>query len=98
MKSNNILVTENTPGTWQFNFIDLDRVAFRRSLTFYQRAKNLAQINASISSVVTAKDRLKFFHYYARGTACFEGRKKYYRKIIAIGRTKITEPYGLKFD
>jgi hypothetical protein len=77
--------------------VDLDLVLLREKLSFYHRANNLAQLNASISSVMTVKERMKFFNFYAKGTSLYSERKKYYRKIIAIGRTKSTEPYGITF-
>ena len=96
-KSNNLLVTNNLGNSWNFHLVDLDLVLLREKLSFYHRANNLAQLNASISSIMTVKDRLKFFHFYARGTSLYSERKKYYRKIITIGRTRLTEPYGVTF-
>jgi tRNA A-37 threonylcarbamoyl transferase component Bud32 len=96
-KSNNILVKQNKKNGWDFHLVDLDLVLFRNKLNFYQRANNLAQFNASISKLMTVKERLKFFHFYAKGTSLFQERKKYYRKILAVSRTKLTEPYGIIF-
>ena len=62
-----------------------------------ERANNLAQINASIASFMTAKDRLKFFRFYAKGTQLFRKRKKYYQEILKISRKKNTEPFGVVF-
>jgi tRNA A-37 threonylcarbamoyl transferase component Bud32 len=98
LKSNNILVTETEKNIWKFYFIDLDRVLFKKEISFYQSANNLAQLNASISSLITVKDRLKFFYYYAKDTPLYKNRKKYFRKIIEISRTKKTETYGISFD
>ena len=96
LKSNNILVQEAGPG-WRFSLIDLDRTYFLGSLSFSQRANNLAQINASVSSRMTLRDRLKFFHFYAKETNLLAERGKYYRKILAISRRKNTAPYGVIF-
>jgi len=98
LKSNNILVTDRGPDGWRFWFVDLDRVYFQKTLSFTQRANNLAQINASVAAVMTVRDRLKFFHFYAKGTGFLPVRKKYYTKIMTIGRTKNTEPYGIRFS
>jgi len=97
LKSNNILVTEKAGGTWSFSFVDLDRVSFQRRLSFQQRANNLAQINASVCARMTARDRLFFFRAYARGTPCLAERRRYYKKILSIGSTKNTKPYGIEF-
>ncbi len=98
LKSNNILVTENERDKWKFFFVDLDRVLFKKDISFYQRANNLAQLNASISSLMTVKDRLKFFRFYAKDTQLYTYRKKYYCKILEISKTKITGLYGISFD
>jgi tRNA A-37 threonylcarbamoyl transferase component Bud32 len=97
LKSTNILVQETGASTWRFSFVDLDRVAFRDSLSFYERANNLAQVNASVSRLVSAKERLKFFFFYAKGTDLLKARKKYYREILKISRTKNTAPFGVIF-
>lgn len=94
LKSNNILVRESA-ASWDFFFIDLDRVSFSRPLTFQRRANNLAQINASVADVMTLRDRLRFFRIYSRAAACYTERKRYYKRILTISHTKNTEPYGL---
>jgi len=94
LKSNNILVRENN-ASWDFFFIDLDRVSFTRPLTLERRANNLAQINASISDIMTLRNRLCFFRFYSRAAACYTDRKRYFKRILAISRTKNTKPYGL---
>ena len=97
MKSNNILVQEDGGG-WRFSLIDLDRTYFSAIPDFDRRANNLAQINASVAAAMTPRDRLRFFYFYARGTALHGERKKYYRAILAISRTKNTAPYGVLFS
>jgi tRNA A-37 threonylcarbamoyl transferase component Bud32 len=96
LKSNNILVQEAGPG-WRFSLIDLDRTYFTDGLSFLQRANNLAQINASVAACMTLRDRLKFFHFYAKGTVFYGQRREYYRRILAISRRKNTAPYGVLF-
>ncbi|MBM4311525.1 MAG: hypothetical protein FJ119_11355 [Deltaproteobacteria bacterium] len=95
LKSTNILVREND-SSWDFLFIDLDRVSFSRPLTFERRANNLAQINASVAAVITLRDRLHFFRIYSRLAACYTDRARYYRRILDISRRKKTVPYGLQ--
>lgn len=95
LKSNNILVRAHA-GSWEFYFVDLDRVSFSRPLTFERRANNLAQINASVSGVMTLRDRLLFFRLYARAAGCYTERKRYYRRVLEISRGKNTKPYGLE--
>jgi glycosyltransferase involved in cell wall biosynthesis/tRNA A-37 threonylcarbamoyl transferase component Bud32 len=98
LKSNNILVKEEGPLSWEFYFIDCDRVRFKSELNFKELSNNLAQINASISSCMTPSDRLRFFKDYARGDiSLLLQRKRFYRKILEISRGKITHPYGVQF-
>jgi len=98
LKSNNILVQQTDRRNWKFYFVDLDRVRFKKALAAHQRANNLAQLNASVSAIMTVKDRLKFFHFYAKDTSLLQHRKAYFYKILAISRTKNTEPYGVRFQ
>lgn len=98
LKSNNILVLPRGPESWGFYCIDLDRVYFHRRLTFERRANNLAQLNASIAACVRVRDRLRFFRAYACGLPCWEERKRYYQRVLAISRKKITAPYGVSFS
>jgi tRNA A-37 threonylcarbamoyl transferase component Bud32 len=95
LKSTNILAREND-SSWDFLFVDLDRVSFSRPLTFERRANNLAQINASVADVISLLDRLRFFRIYSRLAACYTDRARYYRRILAISRRKKTRPYGLQ--
>jgi tRNA A-37 threonylcarbamoyl transferase component Bud32 len=94
LKSNNILVRAHGV-SWDFFFIDLDRVSFARPLTFKRRANNLAQINASVADIMTLRDRLRFFRIYSGTAACYTERKRYFERILTISRTKGTKAYGL---
>ena len=96
LKSNNILVRESKEG-WQFFFIDLDRITFKKRLSPREMVKNLAQINASVADCITITDRLRFFRSYAANTPLASHKKDAYREILEIGRKKVTEPYRLNF-
>ena len=98
LKSDNILVSLDDNSNVDFYFVDLDRVYFKDRLSFEQMANNLAQINASISDCITPADRLKFFRIYAKGTSRMINRKRYFKRIMEIGRTKNTHPYGVTFS
>jgi tRNA A-37 threonylcarbamoyl transferase component Bud32 len=98
LKSNNILVKLDDNNRLHFYLVDLDRVHFRDHLSFEQMANNLAQINASISDYITPADRLKFFRTYAEGTPRMINRKRYFKRILEIGRKKNTRPYGVTFS
>ncbi|MFA5773675.1 MAG: lipopolysaccharide kinase InaA family protein [Candidatus Paceibacterota bacterium] len=103
LKTNNVLVKEISGLTnstqqnplnprfpnWEFYFIDLDRVKFRRVVPWRERIKNLAQLNAAMPAVMTRSDRLRFFRYYACGELAIKTNKE--RRILAeVMRITIT--------
>jgi tRNA A-37 threonylcarbamoyl transferase component Bud32 len=96
LKSNNILVGEEAD-SWRLYVVDLDRLRCGRRLSFEERANNLAQINASVADCITPADRMLFFRHYAQGTPLAKEGKRYFRRIMDIGRRKNTRPYGLVF-
>ncbi len=98
LKSNNILVRVSMDRKQDFYFIDLDRVYFQKNLSEHQKINNLAQINASVSKIMTPKDRLRFFYYYMGKNLTKNQRKHYYNIILEISRKKVTEPYDIIFE
>jgi tRNA A-37 threonylcarbamoyl transferase component Bud32 len=74
LKANNVMIKDIPDNErrylshqWEFYFIDLDRVRFRRRLPWRERIKNLAQLNAAMPAVMTRSDRLRFFRHYTYG-------------------------------
>ncbi|MDI6786952.1 MAG: lipopolysaccharide kinase InaA family protein [Planctomycetota bacterium] len=65
LKANNILISSASPVL--FYFLDLDRVRFSQEVLLEERIKNLAQLNASSSEVMTRADRLRFYRFYSSG-------------------------------
>jgi tRNA A-37 threonylcarbamoyl transferase component Bud32 len=96
LKSNNILVCEEAD-SWRLFVVDLDRLRCDRRLSFEERATNLAQMNASVAACITPANRMLFFRYYAQGTPLAKEGKRYFKRIMDIGRKKNTIPYGLVF-
>jgi tRNA A-37 threonylcarbamoyl transferase component Bud32 len=91
-KSSNILCRQS-----DYYMVDLDGVRIRR-LGDRHKIYNLAQLNASVSSRVSIKDRLRFYHYYTadlRPTR--QQRRAVYRQVWEITRTKNTRIYDLDF-
>ncbi|MCF6156983.1 MAG: hypothetical protein E3K32_00095 [wastewater metagenome] len=83
LKANNIMVVE-LPDTWNFSYLDLDRVYFYKKITDKQKIKNLSQINASLPHCITYTDRLRFYQIYA-GIKKLNGRdKQILKEIISI--------------
>jgi tRNA A-37 threonylcarbamoyl transferase component Bud32 len=92
-KSSNILCWRG-----QYYMVDLEGVRIRR-LTDRDRITNLAQLNASLSNAITIKDRLRFFEYYcADERSSRHQRRKVYKGIWDITKTKGTTDYGLDLD
>lgn len=91
-KSSNILCRDS-----EYFMVDLDGVRIRR-LSDQHKIYNLAQLNASVSNVVSIKDRLRFYHYYSadfRPTR--PQRRAVYRDVRQITKTKNTDIYDLDF-
>lgn len=81
LKANNILVTSDRlqvarHSEWKFYFIDLDRVRFSSELTWSERIKNLAQLNAATPGVISRTDRLRFLHYYLGGVTALPATRR----------------------
>lgn len=91
-KSSNILCRKS-----DYFMVDLDGVRIRR-LSDQHKTFNLAQLNASVSNMLSIKDRLRFYHYYSadfRPTR--QQRRAVYRNVWDITKTKNTKIYGLDF-
>jgi tRNA A-37 threonylcarbamoyl transferase component Bud32 len=89
-KSSNILCQNG-----KYFMVDLDGVRIR-PLTDKNRIINLAQLNASLSSAITVKDRLRFYNYYSVDEKMSRHqRREWYEKIWDITKTKGTSRYGL---
>lgn len=93
LKANNIMIME-LPETWDFFYLDLDRVSFQKNIALKKKTKNLAQLNASIPHCITYADRLRFYHAYA-GIKDFTGADKQILRAIvrlSIQRKHIWNP------
>lgn len=93
MKANNILVQE-LQGTWNFYYLDLDRVYFNRTVTRDERIRNLSQINASMPNCMTYTDRLRFYKTYVNRTKLNDEDKEIVREIVkaSIARKHVWQP------
>jgi tRNA A-37 threonylcarbamoyl transferase component Bud32 len=105
------LRTFHDTGVWQRDFkssniicrnsdyfmVDLDGVRIQ-ALSEQKKIYNLAQLNASISSALSIKDRLRFYHYYsADSQPTRQQRRAVYLKVWDITKTKNTKIYDLDF-
>lgn len=82
----------------EYFLLDLEGVKIR-PLSRHKRIVNLSQLNASVSHVITLKDRLRFFHYYSiTEKLSRDQRRAIYRKIWEISKTKSTKHYNLDLE
>ena len=82
----------------EYFLLDLEGVKIR-PLSWRKRIVNLAQLNASVSHVITLKDRLRFFHYYSLADKLSrDQRRAIFEKIWKISKTKSTENYNLDLN
>lgn len=104
LKANNVLIANSSTRSTlhalrdSFYFIDLDRVDFNREVLLEERIKNLAQLNAAVTDVITKTDRLKFYRFYSYGEECLphKDEKEIIRKIMqaTIKRRHFWPPQG----
>ena len=67
LKTCNIMVKEKDK-SFDFIFLDFDKVSFEEEITIRKRVKNLTQMNLSTPGLITITDRLRFLKEYL--TAC----------------------------
>ena len=83
LKANNIMIRE-LQDTWDFFYLDLDRVSFHKKITIKKKIKNLSQLNASIPNCITYADRLRFYRVYAGVKNLTKEDKKILRAIVRL--------------
>ncbi|MFN3531874.1 MAG: lipopolysaccharide kinase InaA family protein [Candidatus Brocadia sp.] len=83
LKANNIMIKELTD-TWDFFYLDLDRVSFHKKITIRKKVKNLSQLNASIPHCITYTDRLRFYRAYAGIKNLTKEDKEILRAIVQL--------------
>ena len=82
----------------EYFLLDLEGVKIR-PLSWNKRIVNLSQLNASVSHVITLKDRLRFFHHYSISEKMSrDQRRAIYAKIWEISKTKRTKNYDLDLE
>lgn len=92
-KSDNVLCENGN-----FFMIDLDNVRIGR-LTDKQKVINLAQLNSSLSNMISRRDRLRFFYHYATKDECSRNRRRsIYKKVWEISQTKTTKTFNLELE
>ncbi len=82
LKGGNILVKEISKCHWQFFYLDLDNVAFRKSIALKKVRKNLIQLNASLPNEFSFSDRVRFYKYYCLKRKLDNRDKLLLKKVI----------------
>jgi tRNA A-37 threonylcarbamoyl transferase component Bud32 len=88
LKTCNIMVKEEHNKSFNFTFLDFDKVSFEEEITIRKRVKNLTQMNLSTPGIITITDRLKFLKEYLRQCRIIDEKKEIFREIINLSKTE----------
>ncbi len=87
LKTCNIMVKEEGE-SFNFIFLDFDRVSFEENITIRKRARNMTQINLSTPRLVTLTDRLRFLKEYLKQCALLDKKENILRELIVLNKSK----------
>ncbi len=87
LKTCNIMVKEEGK-SFDFIFLDFDKVAFNEEISIRKRIKNLTQINLSTPGCITITDRFRFLREYLNLCNIADEKKTMLREIINISKTE----------
>ncbi|MBC8549511.1 MAG: hypothetical protein H8D23_07655 [Candidatus Brocadiales bacterium] len=87
LKTCNVMVKEKEK-TFDFTFLDFDKVSFNEEITVKKRVKNLTQINLSTPKLITLADRLRFLKEYLDQCGITNEKKSILRELINISKTE----------
>ena len=85
LKTCNIMVKEKDT-SFDFTFLDFDKVSFREEITVRKRVKNLTQINLSTPRLFTLTDRLRFLKEYLDQCDITNEKKNILREVITLSK------------
>lgn len=88
LKTCNIMVKEEQNKTFNFTFLDFDKVSFEEEITIRKRVNNLTQMNLSTPRIFTITDRLRFLGEYLRQCSIIDEKKEILREIINLSKTE----------
>jgi len=96
LKGGNVLVKEINNHEWEFYYVDLDRVFFKKKIKKNCIIKNLIQLNASLPNAFSFADRMRFFKSYSNLTRLTVNDKSIIREIVkaSIKRNHFWDPVG----
>jgi hypothetical protein len=81
------MVKENGK-SFDFTFLDFDKVSFSEEITVRKRVKNLTQINLSTPRLFTLTDRLRFLKEYLGQCNIMAEKKNILREVINLSKTE----------
>ena len=87
LKTCNIMVKENGK-SFDFTFLDFDKVSFNEEITVRKRVKNLVQINLSTPRLFTLTDRLRFLNEYLDLCGITNEKKNIMREVASLSKTE----------
>lgn len=87
LKTCNIMVKENGK-SFDFTFLDFDKVSFNEEITVRKRVKNLVQINLSTPRLFTLADRLRFLNEYLDLCGITNEKKDMMREVASLSKTE----------
>ena len=87
LKTCNIMVKENGK-SFDFTFLDFDKVSFNEEITVRKRVKNLVQINLSTPRLFTLADRLRFLNEYLDLCGITNEKKNIMREVASLSKTE----------
>jgi tRNA A-37 threonylcarbamoyl transferase component Bud32 len=85
LKTCNIMVKENGE-SFEFTFLDFDKVSFNEEITVRKRVKNLTQVNLSTPKRFTLADRLRFLKEYLYQCYITNEKKNILRDVINLSK------------
>ncbi len=87
MKACNILVLRKQNG-WEFRLLDLEDVRFDTKVNEEKLFKNLLQLNTSVPSFITLRDRMRFLRTYLNQHPILRNKKSFLSRLIQKSRER----------
>ncbi|MHC4321649.1 MAG: lipopolysaccharide kinase InaA family protein [Planctomycetota bacterium] len=87
LKTCNIMVKEKD-NSFDFTFLDFDKVSFEEEITIRKRVKNLTQINLSTPRLITLADRLRLLKEYLDQCNIMNEEKNILRDVTSLSKVE----------
>ncbi|MHC4269269.1 MAG: lipopolysaccharide kinase InaA family protein [Planctomycetota bacterium] len=87
LKTCNIMVKE-IGESFDFIFLDFDKVSFEKNITIRNRLNNLTQINYSTPRLISLTDRYRFLKEYLKQCALLDKKKYILRELIRLNKAR----------